>query len=67
MLADLLLPPGFAVTIALTGDAPLLNATVEVTEGGRWKGTVTATAAHLDRSGALQQVVDSVTKRGVRA
>lgn len=66
MLSRLVLPPGYAVRIDYDPDVGPANATLTVLRGGEWVGEVTVPAARLDHQDDLQDIVDGLTKRGLR-
>ena len=66
VLADLVLPPDYTVRIELDPDKGLMCATVTVFHDGTWVGEVGAMPSYLELPGKLQDIVDHLTKRGVR-
>lgn len=78
IFSELILPPGYACRIDINPDAAPYAVTVTVTVfyGGRgdmtfaerwWVGEITTSLTLLDAPGALQKILDGLTKRGVRA
>jgi len=67
MLSRLHLPPGFSIRIDYDPDQGPMDATVTVFRGGAWVGEITVPAARLEKPDAAQEIVDQLTKRGVRA
>jgi hypothetical protein len=59
----LALPPGHRITIEIDGDKPL-GITVTAYRGDEWLGL--ATVDSLDGVGRLQEIVDMLTKRGLK-
>jgi hypothetical protein len=66
VLADLVLPPGCRIRIDFVPDECPPNVMVTLFRGDHWLGEVSASAARVSDPGELQQIVDRVTKRGVR-
>lgn len=67
MLSRLTLPPGFTARIDYDPDQAPMSATLSVHRHGVWIGETTVAAERLDNHEELQAIVDTLTKRGIRA